>query len=422
MVRGDLTSGARYVVEAPADWNGTLLVWSPGYIGGRPGGEATAGPGGVTRSWLLDEGYALASSKPVGNGWAVEELLRDQVEVVGVSAAELGATPERTIAWGDSMGGLTSAALVENHPETFDGALPICASVAGGVGMLNQGLDGSFVFRTLLAPDDDRLQLVDVTDERLRTTAAREVLTAAQETPAGRARIAFAAAVAQLSTWSAEGTPEPGPRDWAAQQLQQQSAFMFAVFSPRQPLEQRAGGNFSWNVGVDYHQQLVQSGSADLVRALYREAGLDLDADLAALAAAPRIAADREAVDYMLANATPRGAIQRPVLTLHETGDNAPQVTQARAYADAVTAAGSHQFLRQAFVDRPGHCRYSASERAALLRTLEERIESGRWAATASAKNLAETEAAIDAETALDLGEAGFVDYRPDRFLRAYYP
>ena len=53
-----------------------------------------------------------------------------------------------------------------------------------------------------------------------------------------------------------------------------------------------AGGNFSWNTGVDYRRQLAASGNAQQVRALYRAAGLDLDADLGRLEAAPRIAAD----------------------------------------------------------------------------------------------------------------------------------
>jgi pimeloyl-ACP methyl ester carboxylesterase len=276
------------------------------------------------------------------------------------------------------MGGLTSAALLERYPEDFDGALPLCASVAGGVGMLNQSLDAAFTFKTLLAPEDDRIELVDVDDEQVSRAAAQQVLDTAQTTPEGRARIALAAAFAQLPGWTQPGTDRPGAHDWAAQQEQQHGVFMFSVFSPRQPLEARAGGNFSWNTGVDYRRQLAASGNAQQVRALYRAAGLDLDADLGRLEAAPRIAADPDAVQYMLDNAAPTGQIEGPVLTLHETGDTAPTVTQARAYADAVAAAGNRKLLRQTFVDRPGHCDYTPAEQLAALTALEERIDS--WA------------------------------------------
>lgn len=418
---GVLDSGARYAVEAPTDWNGTLLVYSPGYIGGPGGGPAATAPSDTTREWLLDNGYAVAGSQPPTSGWAVEDLLRDQDDVVH-RASDLIGEPERTIAWGSSMGGLTSAALLEEHPQVFDGAVPMCASVAGGIGMLNAGLDASFAFRTLLAPEDDRIELVDVDDEVSRRAAAQQVLDAAQATPGGRARIALASAFAQLPGWTQPGSDRPADHDWATQQEQQYAAFMWSVFSPRRPLEARAGGNFSWNVGVDYRHQLNVSGNARQVRALYREAGLDLGADLDRLATANRISADPEAVQYMLANATPTGEIDDPVLTLHESGDTAPVVTQARAYADAVSAAGNRRLLRQAFVDRPGHCSYTAAEALAAVTALERRIETGRWSDVATSASLNARAETIEATTSLDLGEAAFADIRADRFVRPYHP
>jgi pimeloyl-ACP methyl ester carboxylesterase len=398
-----------------------LLVWSPGYISGAPGGEAASGPSTITRAWLLEHGYALAGSKPTTNGWAVEDLLRDQEHAVDVAADLLG-EPETTIAWGNSMGGLTSAALIERHPDTFDGALPMCASVAGGVGMLNQSLDAAFAFKTLLAPDDHRIELVEVDNEPVSRAAAQQVLDIAQATPEGRSRIALAAAFAQLPGWTQPGTDRPGAHDWEAQQEQQYAAFMFSVFSPRAPLEARAGGNFSWNTEVDYHKQLAASGNAEQVRALYRAAGLDLDADLAQLETAPRIAADSDAAQYMHDNATPTGAIDDPVLTLHETGDTAPTVTQARAYAEAVAATGNRSLLRQSFVDRPGHCDYTPAEQLAALITVEERIDTGHWRNTATAASLNTRAKDLDAQSPLDLGTAGFTDLQPHKFARAYYP
>lgn len=420
--RGDLSTGSRYVVDVPADWNGKLLLNSLGYIGGPPGGEATSGPGGAARTWLLEQGYAMASMKPTTNGWAVEDFLEEQPEVYEKAVEILGQEPVATIAWGSSMGGLISAALAERHPEIIDGALPMCASVAGGVGMLNSGLDGAFVFKTLLAPENDTIELVNLTNESASTAAARSVLDAAQATPEGRARVAFAAAVANIPGWSQSGQPRPADDDYVAQQAQQASQVMFSIFSPRTPLEARAGGNFSWNTGVDYSEQLTKSGMRHQVEALYEMAGLDLDADLAALAAAPRITADASAVQYMLRNATPTGNISQPVLTLLESGDTAPVVTQAEAYADAVAAAGRSDLLRQAFVDRPGHCGYSAAETLAALDALVERIDSGSWPDTSAAALDARAQAIQDGAPALNLGVADFADLDVNDFARPYYP
>lgn len=418
VARGSLPSGGRYVIETPRTWNGTLLVWSPGYIGGPAGGEASGGPSGAIHDWLLDEGYALAGSKPTTNGWAVQDLLRDQRDTVEAASEKLG-QPEHVVAWGNSMGGLTSAALLEKYPTVFDGGLPMCGSVAGAIPMLNQGLDASFVLKTLLAPNDDRLELVNVTNESERRAAFQEVLNEAQQTPEGRARISLAASMAQLPTWTQASDPRPDSADLAAQQLQQYKAFMFAVVSPREPLEARAGGNFSWNTGVDYSRQLNQSGTAELVKALYAESGASLEDDLAQLQGAPRISADPAAVRYMQTNATPTGEISAPVLTLHETGDTAPTVTQARTYEDRVRSNGNNNLLRQAFVDRPGHCDYAGAEIAAALTTLQQRLDTGRWRNTANPEALNNLAAEIAADTQADLGSAEFATSRPHRMVRA---
>lgn len=414
-LRGTLPSGGTYVLHTPDDWNGTALVWSPGYGGG--GGNPTGGPSPEIVDWLLDEGYVVAGASSARGGWAVEDLLVDQRDLVDVIAAEVGA-PEDVVAWGSSMGGQVSVALMEAHPDAFDAALPLCGSVAGAIPMLNGALDGTFALRMLLAPDDDRLQLVNVHDERARQSAFAEVLAEAQQTPEGRARIALAASLAQIPVWTEAGSAEPDPRDWAEQQRQLAEIFLWGVVSPRQPLEERAGGNFSWNTGVDYTRSLAASGNGRLVRELYAQAGLDLAADLDVLASAERISADPEAVAYMQRNATPTGDISGPVLSLHETGDTAPIVAQAGTYADRVRSHGDNALLRQAFVDRPGHCDYADAEIAAMVTALQQRLDTGRWANVATPKALNASADRIAARDGLDRGDGAFVAFQPDGMLR----
>lgn len=400
-VRGELPNGGRYVLVTPERWNGTVLVWNPGYGGG--GSEPSAGPGDGLVEWLKARGYALAGTSSAEGGWAVEGLLENQPLVLEAVRDRLG-EPEDVIAWGSSMGGLTSVAALEQHSGLIDAALPLCGSVAGAIPMLNGSLDGTFVLRTLLAPGDERLQLVNISDEAERQAAFREVLDAAQGTAEGRARIALAASLAQIPTWTQAEDGRPAKKDWEAQQEQLYAAFMFGVVSPRQPLEQQAGGNFSWNTGVDYGAALAGSEQHRLVRNLYRQAGLDLEEDLGALAEAERISADPSAVAYMQRNATPAGDLGGPVLSLHETGDTAPTVTQARTYADRVRDHGDTSLLRQAFVDRPGHCDYADAEMAAMVQTLQQRLDTGRWGSSAQPQRLNQVADRIAQRDGLDRG------------------
>jgi hypothetical protein len=131
---------------------------------------------------------------------------------------------------------------------------------------------------------------------------AQAVLQSAQSTPQGRARIALAAALADLPPWFNAASPEPASTDYTTQEqnqaLWESHDFAFAFFG-RADLELRAGGNPSWNTGVDYRVQLAKSADNEEVQALYQQAGLDLIADLDTLNAAPRINADQQAVGYL---------------------------------------------------------------------------------------------------------------------------
>jgi hypothetical protein len=113
----------------------------------------------------------------------------------------------------------------------------------------------------------------------------------------------------------------------------------------------------------------------------------------------------------MRANFVPGGRLKRPVLTLHTTGDGATMVTYERAYADLVHQAGTAPMLRQAYVQAPGHCSFTAAETVAGIEALDRRITSGRWdekALSAPALNRA----------AASVGKARFVTYRPAPMLR----
>jgi hypothetical protein len=381
---GRLRDGAAWRIEMPRRWNGRLLLFSHGYIPpDQPNPPAATAIDPVVGNRLLDRGYALAASSYASTGWAVADALADQEAVLGRFRREFGA-PRATVAWGDSMGGLITAGLLQRHPRQFAGGLAMCGVLGGAVAFWNERLDLAVAFKALMARDGDRavagpasrLVLTRIRDPLANVAAARAALTAAQRTPAGRARISLVAALIDL----------PGGTDagWERAQFHALRTQLAFAFGYRAELERRAGGNPSWNAGVDYAAQLQRSGNGDEVRALYRTAGLDLGADLAALAAAPRISAQPRARAYLERNVVLDGELNAPLLTLHTTADWIVPYQNEQAIAAAVAGRGRSARLRRLYVRRAGHCAFTDAEMLTALEVLFARIDYGHWPGTTS--------------------------------------
>jgi hypothetical protein len=337
----------------------------------------------VTGAHLLGEGFALAGSSYAHTGWAIQEALVDQILVMDVFDADFG-KPKQTIAWGHSLGGIITAGLVQNNPGRFTAAQPMCGVLAGGVATWNAALDAEFAFKTLLAPTT-ALQVVNITNPSANLTLAEEILAGAQATPQGRARIALASAFGDTPGWFTPLSSEPAANDFTSQEQNQflwdqQVDFPF-VFAFRAELEFRAGGNVSWNTGIDYGLQLLLSPNRDEVWALYQEAGLSLFEDIETLNRAARIKANPSAVQYLEQNIIFDGEINIPVLTMHTTGDGLVINENESAYRTIVDLTGNHKFLRQTFVSRAGHCAFTPAETIAAEKTLLNRVETGHWSA-----------------------------------------
>jgi hypothetical protein len=379
---GRLRDGAAWTIQVPRRWNGRLLLFSHGYIPpDQPNPPAAAAIDPVVGAALLDRGYALAGSSYASAGWAVADALADQEAVLRRFRSGFGA-PRATVAWGDSMGGLITAGMLQRHPRQFDGGLAMCGVLGGAVSFWNTSLDLAVVFKALMARDANpavarraaRLVVTGIRDPRANVTAARAVLAAAQRTAAGRARIALAAALIELPGGTRAGWE---PAQFHA--LRTQLAFAFGY---RAELERRAGGNPSWNAGVDYAEQLRRSAGGNEVRTLYGAAGLDLGADLAALAAAPRIHARPSARAYLERNVVLDGELDAPLLTLHTTADWIVPYQHEQAFAAVAARAGRGGLLRRLFVRRAGHCAFTDAEMLTALDVLITRIDRGRWPLT----------------------------------------
>jgi len=422
------TSGlvSNYLIEVPSPWNGTLVLYSHGYSFGPPFGlpapqAATDAGDTTTHDWLLANGYAIAGSSYATTGWALQQAFQDQIAVLDVFKSK-GYHATRTIAWGHSLGGMITAGLVQLFPNRFDGALPMCGVVAGGPGVWNQGLDSEFAFLNLQAPGAFKLSGFTAANVGANFAAATNAFNLAQSTAQGRARIALSAALADVPGWFDPTKPEPAATDYAAQEANQlawdNNPDLFFGFFGRYELELRAGGNFSWNTGVNYRVQLSHSTDRAEVMALYAAAGLDLNEDLDTLNAAPRISADPAAVNYVTNFITYNGNLSIPVLTMHTTGDGLVEVTDENAYASVVRSAGDNSMLRQVFVHRAGHCTFTSAETITALQTLIHRLNTGRWEASTNPASM--NAQATSLGSPFNAAPAGFIDFHPDQFLRPF--
>ncbi|MBP2329195.1 dienelactone hydrolase [Kibdelosporangium banguiense] len=374
-------NGADYRVETPERWNGTLILFSHGYVP-----EGIPIPPGIplanrveTEQWLLDHGYALAGSDYRGRvGMVLDDALEDQLALLDWFDSNIG-EPRRTISSGFSMGGGIATRLAERHPHRFDGVLAL-GSLQDAQANLNRGLDVTFAVRTLLT-DDQRLELVKARNPLHSAQVLQQGVQQALTTPEGRAKLALIGAIGGLPIWATAHAPRPTDLVEAIrQQAWWTEAAFVATLGPtgRVDVERRAGGNPSFNVGVDYAQQLAHSGLRDFVEQAYRGAGTDLRADLRRLADAPRIAPDPRAVAWMYRYGVSAGTTPTPVVTLHGIAEGII-TSDARWYGEQVRRHGHPERLRQLYVDRGDHGAFSAADEILALQGLLTKVETGRW-------------------------------------------
>lgn len=395
VVEGELENGTAYRMVVPQDWNGTLVLNADLMRSDDPVG-----------TWLNDQGHAVASRSRDVTDWAVRAGADDMIELKGLLAEEFG-EPSTTVAYGGSLGGLVTRTLVEAHTDELDAVVPMCGGGAGLVGMWNHRLDALFALQVLLAPGDDRLEMVHVSDQGQTDAALREIVTEAMTTEEGRARVALAGALGHFTGWAPRLPERPADLD---EQLDAVASGLSLLQLRRSVLESTAGGNISWNVGVDYDQQFAESDGQDRARHFYAEAGLDLQADLDRLAEAQRIEADVDAVDWARSNGVYTGEIGVPVLSVFTRVDERGALSEIHPYSEVVERAGDGDLLRQVVVEVSGHCGFTAAERIAVLDAALQRVETGQWGDLATPDQLNARAAQIAAEAGQDFGVARFAE------------
>ena len=410
---GTLDDGAVWVADVPSTWNGILVLYSHGF--GPP--LAADAPDDATRAALLERGYALAGSSydPSGSWWALNTAVSDQFATIdAVTSQALPEEPDLVLAFGTSMGGLVSALEAEQGAGIIDGALSTCGIVGGAIHLNNYQLDAEYTIAKLLipAPGPKLVDFANPGEGAASGGALTAAVQAAQASPEGRARLSLVFGLLNVVP-VAPGVPEPAPNDAAAIEATQYASAVqsfpllnFIQFG-RYWIELAAGGNGAWTRGEDFAELLNHSPYHDVVRELYRTAGLDLKADLESLNAGATIGADPDAISSLEETSVPTGELEVPQLTLHTTADPLVPVQHESVYGDVVRGAGGNSLLRQAYVDHWGHCTFTPAELVASVEALRHRVETGRW------DSVAQPQALQASASALGLGGAAFVHYEP---------
>ncbi len=410
---GTLASGAEWSFVVPDDWNGTVLLYSHGY---RPSFAGSANPAQIapndgTEELLLDMGYALVGSGYAARGWALPTAVDDQLGSLDAALDVSGVEPEHILAYGTSMGGLVTGRIAETAGDVIEGALPTCGLMEGGVDLNNYQLDAAHAINQLIDPEHDiQIEGYGVTglgSAFAATGALLGAVGAAQATPEGQARNALAAALFHLP-----GDDSGSLQEWQESMYGLLQTTIGFVTAGRYDIETAAGGNGTWNAGVDYVKLFQSSEDRKLVEKLYKQAGLDLKADLELLTETADIEADAGSVETLFGHSGLTGDLQMPVLSLHTTIDILAPVQVEEEYAEDVRGQGDAALLRQMFVERDGHCAFTPAEIAAGIVVLEERVVTGHWSgASSSVPKLNKLAASLD-----ESGSA-FVSVPPQEFL-----
>ena len=396
---GTLADSAQWIAQVPADWNGTVMLYSHGF------GPLTAqdAPSSGSATQLLDQGYALVGSSYDVNGswWALNTAVSDQFGSLSAFLAASGLHPRRTLAVGTSMGGLINSLIDQESGGRVQGAVSFCGLMAGGVDLNNFQLNAEYALTELLpgaagVPIRDYASLAAGSAAGTELTAA---VSAAQATAAGQARIALAAALLNESDWTTGQAP-PAAHDYAGQEVQEEEMLTGGqlpfIESGRYMISLAEGGDSGYNLGVNYGALIRQSPYYAQIKALYQAAGLNLDADIATLDQHESYAPEGNSLAQTQATSVNTGRLQVPELDVHTVSDQLAPVQFEATYAQRVARAGSSGLLRQVYVNAIGHCNFTNADMVAAIDAMNNVVAQGHWTSGVTVNGLNDAANALD--------------------------
>jgi pimeloyl-ACP methyl ester carboxylesterase len=348
-------NGAGYRIEVPQNWNGELVLYAHGFRG--TGLELTVSNPSI-RSYLVTHGFAWAASSYSKNGYDVKQGVKD-THALGQFFTGLVSNPRRTYIMGHSMGGHITGVAIEQYPNAYAGALPMCG-VMGDISLFDYFLDYSLVAQALAGvpaqfpPRPDYLTTVVPAVKAALGPAFPVVLNAQGQKLKG---------VTRNLTGGDRPLFDTGWVFWNSTLVEPNGNFLFSLGFGDGTVGV-APGSVVGNIGRVYQ---IDSDPA-------------LSPDEQALnAAVLRVAPTPQGLQNNgLANIPPiLGNISIPVVTLHTLGDLFVPFSMEQIYARRVAANGASGLLVSRAIRDIGHCGFTIAEQEAGFADLVKWVEQG---------------------------------------------
>lgn len=409
------TANGSWVLDAPANFNGTVLVWSHGYTFTPVDGSNA--PSVAVRSALLDQGFGLIGSSYAGGGagWATREGVAAGVEAIGIAERTLGADRvQRVYVWGNSLGGLITESLAESHPELVDGVAPLCGVLAGTNKNLDLALDVAAAVKVFFYPKLKLTGYASAAEAQENVDAAMKVilgrLADSSKQPGTAARLlgltALTAASSKTRDFSGTGSSSTAALTSSVSAAVEtiQTALTYGTVG-RYDIEQRVGGNPSSNLGVDYRHRVTDAATARFT-AFGFSAGLLRAYAQTLQTYSERVTPNKAARKAAYALGNPLGHLAHPTVTMHTQYDPLVILQNEAVFQDRVATAGASALLHQLWVTPPayadgspsksddgapygaGHCNFSTAQYLAAVQTLDHWVTSGSYTAPAETGGL----------------------------------
>ncbi len=339
--------GAGYRIEVPDNWNGELVLYAHGFRG--TGLELTVSNPRI-RGYLVTHGYAWGASSYSKNGYDVRQGVKD-THALGELFNGLVGHPRRTWITGHSMGGHITGVAIEQYPQAYAGALPMCG-VMGDNELFDYFLDFNLVA------------------EALAGVQAEFPFPADYQT----------AVVPGVK--AALGPAYPFVLNAQGQQLRGVTQNISGGARPAFNTSFIVWGNFLFTVGVTGGDLGVAPGNvqdnSDTIYQIDSDPALSPD-EIALNAAVLRVAQDPQGRHPNgLANIPPiSGRLPISVLSLHTIGDLFVPFSMEQIYARRAAAEGAADLLVTRAIRDHNHCGFAVPEEAAAFADLVTWVDTG---------------------------------------------
>ena len=329
---------AAFIIEVPAQWNGDLMMWAHGFRG--QGTVLTVDPPAFgLRQRVLSQGFAWAASSYAGNGYDIRTGVLTTKDLADFFATTIH-RPNRTYITGVSMGGHIIGRSLEQFPDFYEGAMPMCG-VMGDQALFDEFLDNNLTAQAIAGVSAYPIPLDYLTAvvPGIQATLGITGVTLANQEPTNELGQQWRAIVVNRS-----GGPRPG----SAAAFAFWKNFLFSIATPTVPpspddTPAERPGQISQNLLTFY----TPNSPVDVNRTVLRVAPENLGQRLSPfLTQIPKI----------------QGSPRVPVLSLHGLGDLFVPFNQEQRYAVDVALHLQSRNLVQRAIRTINHCEFSPTE------------------------------------------------------------